>query len=144
MSSRPPLDDKQKVNPNQAKKYAPMVMSDASVYDLASMCYTAEQIAERFNVNRNTVLSLHGDAYQAGRESTRNLPRIALNKLLNDFMSDPAQNLAALPNAPVLLKAIELFARKYEGLGSKQEVTVKHEEKPSVADIKFVPLQAQE
>lgn len=117
-------------------------MSDESVYHFASHYYTCEEIAERFNVSRNTVMALHGDAFNKGKDDAKNLPRFALQKVINDFLVDPNVNLAALPNTAVLLKAIELHARKYEGLGTKSEVVVKHEDRPSASDIRFVPLQA--
>lgn len=144
LTSRPILDTTQKVNPNQAKRYSPLVLSDETVYDMAAHNYTMEQIAERFGVTRKTVIDLHLAAYNAGKDEATNLPRKALAKVIGDFMSDPSVNLAALPNTSVLLKAIEIHARKYEGYGQTQTVITKTEDRPSVSDIKFTPLQAEE
>lgn len=123
-------------------KYTPVVMSDAAVYDMARHWYTAEEIAARFCVKRNTVLDLHGAAYDAGKAEGMNMPRIQLARVINAFALLEDAHLCQ-KDVPVerLLKAIELHARKYEGLGQNQTVTHK-QELPSVSDIRFAPLTA--
>lgn len=129
----------QKVAPNS--KYQPMTLCDANVHHLAQHNYTAEEIAERFNVTRKTLMEHHGDAFHAGKDEARNLPRIMLRRIINDFAA-LEEGMFTRQDVPTgtLLKAIELHARKYEGLGQTQTVTVK-EERPSASDIRFVPLE---
>ena len=121
-------------------KYRPLVLSDESVYNMAQHNYTIEEIAERFNITRNTLMEHHGDAFHAGKDDARNLPRIMLRRVINDFMA-LEDGMFVRTDVPTntLLKAIELHARKYEGLGQTQTVITK-EEKPSASDIRFVPL----
>jgi hypothetical protein len=127
IDTRPGEESKQKITASTNSKYSPLRMSDESVFDMARHWYTLDEVAERFNVDRNTVSKLHGDAYAKGKAEGFNKPRMLLNKILSDF-GDGDLNFAN-PDAPmgVLLKAIELHARKYEGLGSKQ--TIVHEGK---------------
>jgi NACalpha-BTF3-like transcription factor len=107
-----------KVAPNS--KYQPMILNDANVYHLAQHYYTAEEIAERFGITRKTLMEHHSDAFNAGKDDAKNLPRFALQKIIKDF-TDSELNFAN-PDVPVqhLLAAIKLHAQKYEGLGQKQ------------------------
>lgn len=111
-----------KINSRSPTKYKPIEMTDESVYDMAYMFYTAEQIAERFNVAKQTVLKLHGEAFNAGKDCHARKPRMLLNKILDDF-SDPEINFARM-DVPTgtLIKAIELRAKLYEGFGQKTEI----------------------
>lgn len=118
--------------------YKALELSDAAVYDMARHWYTLEEIAARFSVTVQTILAKHGSAFQEGKANGMQKPRMLLDKIFTDF-AESGHNFAN-PNTPVanLLKAIELHAKKYEGLGKEQKVTV--ETAPSVSDIKFVPL----
>lgn len=111
-----------KISSRGPTKYKPIEMTDDSVYDMAAMYYTVDQIAERFNVSKPTVLRLHGEAFNRGKENASSLPRMLLKKIMTDF-SAPDINFARM-DVPTgtLLKAIDLHARKYEGLGQKTEV----------------------
>lgn len=122
MNLRPDLSTEQKVGGNRTT-YKPLVMSDASVYEMATHNFTVDEVADAFSVSRNTVLDLHGDAYNKGRNEAKLKPRIALRRIINAFDLLSETDLLQ-KDVPVerLLKALELHARKYEGLGQKQEV----------------------
>jgi hypothetical protein len=144
-SSRDEMDDTQKINPRQSGKYQPLPMTDESVYNLAQHYYTAEEIAERFRVTRETLLKLHGEAYNKGKDEAFQKPRMLLGRIFKAFDmledSDFARGDVPVNN---LLNAIKLHAQKYEGLGSTQTVITKTEEKPSASDIRFTPLKGSE
>lgn len=126
-----------KVSGNRTTYHA-LELSDAAVYDMARHWYTLEEIAARFSVTAHTILARHGDAFHQGKDEGMNKPRMLLNKIFSDF-AESGLNFAN-PTVPVsnLLKAMELHAKKYEGLGKEQKLTV--DVAPSVSDIKFVPL----
>jgi hypothetical protein len=106
--------------------YKALQMTDESVYDLARHYYTGQEIADTFNVQIKTLMARHGDAYRKGKLEGMKKPRMLLNNILEGFMGYSAAELAR-PDVPVhnLLKAIELHAKKYEGMGAKQ--TIVHE-----------------
>lgn len=133
----PGLSTALKVTGNRTT-YEPLELSDASVYDMARHWYTMEEIAERFNVSNQTIIDKHLAAFQLGKAEGMNKPRMLLNKILSDF-TDEELNFAN-PNIPVstLLKAIELHAKKYEGMGSKQ--TIVHEGKVSYDGVETKPV----
>lgn len=83
------MDDTQKVNPEQggphASAYDPVVMSDASVYELALVGCTQEEIASLFKVTRETMLKHHQTAFDAGKTDMKRRPRKKLFKLINDL-----------------------------------------------------------
>ena len=108
---------------------------------MATHNFTVDEVADAFSVSRNTVLDLHGDAYNKGRNEAKLKPRIALRRIISafDLLTDTDLLQKDVP-VERLLKALELHARKYEGLGSKQELEVTHKEPPSPADLKFKPL----
>lgn len=118
------MDDRftPKINLRSPTKYKPLEMTDDSVYEDARHFYTAEQIAERYNVTKKTLLDLHGDAFRAGKDSNERKPRMLINKIIDDF-SDPEINFARV-DVPTgtLLKTLELRARLYDGLGTRTEV----------------------
>ena len=119
-------DTSVKMDKSGPTKYRPKEMTDSSVMDMARHYYTLAEIAEYFNVTGQTVLNLHGDAFREGKENAMRKPRMMLDRIISDFMALPEGTLAR-GDIPVnnLLKAIELHAKKYEGLGSKQ--TIVHE-----------------
>jgi len=122
-------------------KYKPMELCDDSVYDLAKHNYTLEQIAERFSVSTATIKSLHGDAFHLGKDESGYKPRLLMARFWDHF-DDPDLNFANPANAKSVqnfLKAQELHARKYEGMGTKSEVTHKGEN-VDPSQFKFVPL----
>lgn len=125
-------------------EYKPKAMTDASVYDLARHYYTFEEICKYFNISGGTLEALHGEAFREGKNNAMQKPRMLLNRILDDFASLETGTFAR-SDIPIgnLLKAIELHARKHEGMGQQQTVTVQTE-KPSVSDIKFLPLQKDE
>ena len=125
-------------------KYQPLQMTDESVYDLAQHYYTCAEIAARFKVSDNTLMDRHGNAFHAGRDNAMNKPRMLLGKIFKDFAE--AEVNFANPDIPMgtLLKATELHAKMYQGLGSTQTIITKVDDKPSVSDIKFEPLKASE
>ena len=133
-----------KINLASPTNYKPKAMSDASVYDLAKHYYTFEEICKYFNISGATLETLHGEAFREGKNNAMQKPRMLLNRILDDFASLPDGTFAR-SDIPVnnLLKAIELHAKKYEGMGQQQSVVVTTE-KPSVSDIRFVPLQKEE
>jgi len=125
-------------------KYQPLQMTDESVYDMAQHYYTCAEIAARFKVSDATLMDRHGEAFHAGRDNAMNKPRMLLGKIFKDFAE--AEVNFANPDIPMgtLLKATELHAKMYCGLGSTQTVITKTDDKPSVSDIKFSPLKAPE
>jgi hypothetical protein len=128
-----------KVAPNS--KYKPLQMTDESVYDMARHWYTVEEVAARFHVSEVTLLQHHGDAFRQGKAEGFQKPRMLLNKILSDFAGTDGDGVNfARPDVPVhnLLKAIELHAKKYEGLGSKQ--TIVHEGKMSYDAVESKPV----
>lgn len=107
-----------------SKTYRAVEMTDESVYELAAHDFTQEEIAELFHTTRNTLLALHGDAFNAGKQNAKMEPRIALRRIIKAHRSvEDGQLLHKDIAVERILKAIELHARKYEGLGQKQEVT---------------------
>lgn len=110
-----------KISSRGLTKYAPIEMTDETVFDFAQNYYTAEEIAERFNVSKTTLLKHHGDAFRAGKEAASNVPRMLLAKIFKDFSGEMNFSRMDVPTN-TLLKAIELHAKKYEGLGQKTEV----------------------
>jgi hypothetical protein len=133
-------DPSVKVNMATQTRYKPKEMTDDSVMDLAKHYYTLAEIAEYFNVSGDTVLNHHGDAFREGKNNAMQKPRMMLNRIISDFAALP-EGVLARGDIPVnnLLKAIELHAKKYEGLGSTQTI-INKAESPSVSDIKFSPL----
>ena len=135
-----------KINTRSPTKYEPLQMCDESVYNLAQHYYTAQEIADRFKVTVSTLMALHGEAFYAGKDEAFNKPRLALKKIIDDFMEvDPVTGFPlhfANKEVPVdrLLKAVELHARKYEGMGTKSEVEVTHKEPVNASSFKFSPL----
>lgn len=126
MSEETPKDPRTTVKVANQSKYKPKAMTDESVCDLARHYYTFEEICKYFNVTSQTLEALHGEAFREGKNSAMQKPRMLLNRILDDFASlEPGQ--FARSDIPVntLLKAIELHAKKYEGMGSKQ--TIVHE-----------------
>lgn len=138
ISSREGLSTETKVTGNRTT-YQPLAMSDASVHDMARHWYTLEEIAARFNVAENTVLSKHGEAFRAGKADGMQKPRMLLDNILKGFMELTPVELTR-PDVPThnLLKAIELHAKKYEGLGSKQ--TVVHEGRVGYDAVESKPV----
>lgn len=125
ISSRPELSNTQKVSGNRTT-YKALVMSDESVYEMARHNYTQDEIATAFSVTRQTIMDLHGDAFNAGKNEAKLKPRVALMRVIRAFDELRDVDLCH-KDVPVerLLKAIEIHARKYEGYGQKQEVTHK-------------------
>lgn len=139
ISSREGLSLTTKVAPNS--KYKPVQMTDESVYDMARHWYTVEEVAARFNVAEKTLLEHHGDAFRQGKAEGMQKPRMLLNKILSDFAGTDGDGVNfARPDVPThnLLKAIELHAKKYEGLGAK--TTVVHEGKVGYDAVESQPL----
>jgi hypothetical protein len=128
-----------KINLQNQSKYKPKHMTDESVYDLAQHYYTLEEIAAYFNISPTTLNSLHGDAFREGKQNAMQKPRMMLDRIISDFMALPEGTLAR-GDIPVnnLLKAIELHAKKYEGLGSKQ--TIVHEGNLAYDKVESKPL----
>jgi hypothetical protein len=128
-----------KINLGNQTKYKPKHMTDDSVYDLAQHYYTLEEIADYFNVSAETVNAHHGEAFREGKNKAKQLPRMMLNRIIKDFRDLPEGTLAR-GDIPVnnLLKAIELHAKKYEGLGSKQ--TIVHEGNLAYDKVESKPL----
>ena len=129
---------------NTNSKYSPLQMSDETVYDMARHWYTVLEIAERFNVTEKTIMHHHGDAFKLGKYHGMQKPRMLLNKILSDFGDNEINFSRQDVPTGTLLNAMKLHAQLYQGLGSTQTVITKTDEKPSVSDIKFVPLQASE
>lgn len=125
-------------------KYSPLVMSDASVYDMARHWYTAAEISEAFQITEKTLMAKHGDAFKLGKYHGMQKPRMLLNKILSDFSQEEINFSRQDVPTGTLLNAMKLHAQLYQGLGSTQTIVTKTDEKPSVSDIKFVPLQASE
>lgn len=140
LNSRPGLSTALKVSGNRTT-YEPLQMTDESVFDLARHYYTMDEISALFGVSNNTLLALHGDAFRAGKHSAMQKPRMLLNKIFDDFAGGEFPLNLARPDVPThnLLKAIELHAKKYEGLGSTQTIVTKTE-LPSASEIKFDPF----
>lgn len=126
-----------KIHPNS--KYRPLQMTDESVFDMARHWYTADEIAARFSVSTQTLLAKHGDAFRNGKAEGMQKPRMLLDNILKGFSGFTPAELVR-PDVPVhnLLKAIELHAKKYEGLGSKQ--TIVHEGNLSYDKVESKPI----
>lgn len=126
-----------KVRPNS--KYKPLEMTDEAVFDMARHWYTTAEIADRFNVSETTLLTHHGDAFRAGKAEGFTKPRMLLDNILKGFAQLTPTELTR-PDVPThnLLKAIELHAKKYEGLGAK--TTVVHEGKVGYDAVESQPL----
>lgn len=141
------LSIEQKVHGN-VTKYAPIIMNDKTVYDFARRWCTQQEIADMFSVSRQTLMDLHGAAFHAGKNVGMMKPRMLLDRIMDDFLEDDPVTGAKLnfarPDVPTgtALKAIELHARKYEGLGKEQPVEA--QAKPSVGEVKFDPLEGSE
>ena len=131
--------DRLEVKVAPQSKYKPKQMTDASVMDLAQHYYTFEEICKYFNVAGDTLEKLHGDAFREGKNNAMQKPRIMLDRIISDFMALPEGTLAR-GDIPVnnLLKAIELHAKKYEGLGSKQ--TIVHEGNLAYDKVESKPI----
>ena len=129
---------------NSYSDYEPLEMTDESIYDMARHWYTVLEIAERFNVTEKTIMHHHGDAFKLGKHHGMQKPRMLLNKIMSDF--DDQEINFSRQDVPTntLLNAVKLHAQLYQGLGSTQTIVTKTDEKPSVSEIKFVPLQATE
>jgi hypothetical protein len=140
INSRPGDETRQKIDMSSPTRYRALKMTDESVYDMARHWYTMEEVADRFNVTRSTVEALHGDAFREGKANGFQKPRMLLNKILSDFADETDGGLNfARPDIPVhnLLKAIELHAKKYEGMGSKS--TIVHEGKVTYDAVDSAP-----
>lgn len=120
-------------------KYRPKEMTDSSVMDLAKHYYTLAEISAYFNVSDETILKLHGDAFREGKNNAMQKPRMMLDRIISDFAALP-EGVLARGDIPVnnLLKAIELHAKKYEGLGSKQ--TIVHEGNLAYDKVESKPI----
>lgn len=119
-------------------KYRAKEMTDESVRDLARHYYTFVEICEYFKVAPATLETHHGEAFRDGKQSAMQKPRMLLDRILSDFAALPEGTLsrADIP-VNVLLKAIELHAKKYEGMGSKQ--TIVHEGKLHYDTVESIP-----
>ena len=128
-----------KINLATQTRYKPKEMTDESVYDLARHYYTVAEISAYFNVSDDTVLNLHGEAFREGKQNAMQKPRMMLDRIISDFAALP-EGVLARSDIPVnnLLKAIELHAKKYEGLGSKQ--TIVHESNLSYDKVESKPI----
>jgi len=120
----------------RSKTQRDIALTPLKVYDMARHYYTLDEIAEAFQVERLT-LQLDEECHTAFLEGKRNAmqkPRMLLLKLFNDFTDKDLSD----KDVPVgnLLKAMELHAKKHEGMADKVVV----HEKPSVSDVKFDPL----
>lgn len=140
MENHDSLSTEVKIDTANSSRYKPKEMTDESVYDLARHYYTFEEICKYFNVAPATLEVHHGEAFREGKNNAMQKPRMLLNRILSDFAALP-DGVFTRSDIPVnnLLKAIELHAKKYEGMGQVQTVITK-EEKPSISEIKFVPL----
>lgn len=119
---RPTLSSTQKISGNRTR-YEPLVMSDESVYNMAAHNYTQEEIADAFKITRNALMDLHGDAFNAGKNEAKMMPRVQLARVFKAAaMLEDNDILHKDVAFERVLKAIELHFRKYEGLGQKQEV----------------------
>lgn len=126
-----------KVRPNS--KYMPVQMTDESVFDMARHWYTTAEIAARFNVTEKTLLEHHGHAFRLGKAEGMQKPRMLLDNILKGFSElSPAELTRTDVPTHNLLKAIELHAKKYEGLGSKQ--TIVHEGKVGYDAVESKPM----
>lgn len=132
------LDTSLKISLAGPTKYRAKDMSDESVYDLARHYYTMHEICDYFNVSFQTLDSLHGAAYREGKQDAMRKPRMMLDRIISDFANLPEGALAS-GDVPVnnLLKALELHAKKYEGLGAKQ--TIVHEGNLSYDKVESMP-----
>ena len=132
-------DPEVKINLANQTRYKPKEMTDASVYDLARHYYTFEEICKYFDIAPATLEALHGNAFREGKNNAMQKPRMLLNQILQDFANLPEGSFAR-GDIPVnnLLKAIELHAKKYEGLGSKQ--TIVHEGVAKYDAVESAPM----
>lgn len=128
-----------KINLGNQTKYKPKHMTDDSVMDLAQHYYTLEEIASYFNVSAETVNAHHGDAFREGKNTAMQKPRMLLNRIFKDF-ADLPEGTFARGDIPItnLLKAMDLHAKKYEGMGSKQ--TIVHEGNLSYDKVESKPI----
>lgn len=138
ISSKDDESSKLKITANYTK-YRPLELTDESVFELARHWFTLEEIAHTFNVTKNTIINRHGDAFRRGKQEGMQKPRVLLDNILKGFAGLSPSELTR-PDVPVhnLLKAIELHARKYEGLGSKQ--TIVHEGKLDYDKVESKPV----
>jgi hypothetical protein len=137
MNSQP--DSKEKINLASPTNYKPKKMTDESVYDLARHYYTFDEICVYFSISSATLEALHGEAFREGKQNAMQKPRMLLNQILQDFANLPEGSFARA-DIPVnnLLKAIELHAKKYEGMGTKQ--TIVHEGIAKYDAVESVPI----
>lgn len=120
ISSRPALSTSTKVSGNRTN-YAPLAMSDESVYDMAVHWYTVEEIAERFGVTNDTVMNLHGDAFKLGKAEHSMKPRVLHGQMLDQMMGlDYTDPKIAGTQGYLAAKLIEMQWKKQEGYGQKQ------------------------
>jgi hypothetical protein len=145
-----PLDPSVKINLHNQTKYRPREMTDDSVFELAQHYYTLEEIADFFNVSGDTVLNHHGSAFREGKNNAKKKPRMILNKIMDEFlvkesltnpvlMDDGNGGLKLLmPDLSGIKGILELHAKKYEGLGSKQ--TIIHEGSLAYDKVESKPI----
>jgi hypothetical protein len=116
-------------------------MSDASVYEKARHFFTVSEIAKSFNVTEDTVLAHHGEAFRLGKAEHLQKPRILLNKMMDDLANIDLSDPKSVQQGVLLAKLIEMQWKKNEGYGQQINI-VQAVEKPSIAEVKFVPFKA--
>lgn len=101
----------------QSRTYRPLEMTDDAVRELASMFYTASEIAALFKTTKTTVLNLHGDAYRQGKSELVQMPRAVRKQAMKDFMAWPEDtgNSWSHPDAPYnrMMQLAEVIENKY-------------------------------
>lgn len=115
--------------------YAPLQMTDKTVFELAQHYHTLQEIADYFSVNIDTVQAHHGEAFKAGKAAAKTLPRFIMHRYFQEI--NAKESLTALDvldlgegklkyvpavDLMALKGMMELHAKKYEGMGSKTEV----------------------
>ncbi len=152
ISTKPALSTSLKVSGNRTT-YKALQLCDESVYDMARHYYTLDEIAERFSVSKQAILEHHGDAFHMGKDNASNKPRMLLNQLLDEYaaktslldmveVAGPKGPKFMPPDNMTLIKALELKFKRFDGMGTKSEVTVSQGAPLTPADVKFKPLTA--
>jgi hypothetical protein len=140
-AARAALSDEEKISKRRAKRYAPVRLTDRSVFDLAGVM-TAEELAELFGVDTDTLMARHGEAFRAGRASYRMARRQLLDRFIDEAAAVTTPGQSDPKEQRLFLDAITLWMKRYDGLGSPatRASAALEAALPSVAGLQIVPF----
>lgn len=117
------------------RKFQPIELSDDVAFDLSLHGYSIEELSAFFNIPKGILLERHGEAVRLGQLEARRLPRSLLMRIFTEYSKLDSKTFLNPQQLGALVKALDLFARKYEGMTAVSETSA-----PSITSMTFSPL----